>query len=142
MTENPIPPYRDVEVGGYTSYIIIVAAIISVAATSVIIVIPLAQTYLSQPVIVPTDIGFTKSGCGVFTNTTFYTYNATFTLVNTGGASGFASTNFVLNGTVTLESNLYYVPANSQVTKTWSIAGPNCNANSLPSLDVVKVTKA
>jgi hypothetical protein len=95
-----------------------------------------------QPNIVLTGSDSAGSGCPLFGG--HWTYTFTFTLVNTGGADGFAVVELFLNGLPnvgTFRMVTFFVPHGGQVPEQASITAADCGSYS-PGAALISTSKA
>ena len=122
--------------------LIIVAVIVIVA---LVIAIPFVQDALRQPRVTLVEASESLVPCSSFLHfhsTGFFTgfdhvhfvppqvYTASFTLVNSGDADGFANVQFHLDGINSANDN-YFIPAHSSVQKNFNLQINNCAAQGL-----------
>ncbi len=119
----------------------VVAVIVIVA---LVITIPILQDALRQPRVTLVETSGARlpcSGTNHFHSTGFFTgfnhvhwppqvYTASFTLVNSGDADGFANVQLHLNG-INMANENYFVPAGTSVQKSANLQVGGCTEDTL-----------
>jgi len=100
-----------------------------------------------QPNVTLTDERFVSTPCAPVLGGYANRFDATFTLVNTGRADGYAAVQFLLNGN-SMGYRSYFVPQGSRVTETgliiWEVypSPADCGALGTPGLSLASVSRS
>ncbi len=99
---------------------------------------PILEAVSPQASISLVNATYLEEHCG-FLGPDYNTFDWTFTLVNTGGADGYASVSFFVNSQHIVD-NKYFVKAHSQAVEHMAVQGPEHPSGCPPEVSTISLT--